>query len=100
MTWRRKQASSSRMHKEFQIKLTQRYPQDRLSLKCQNLKIGRIIKHQEKNSLYLQGKPHRTVGRFLSRNFTGQKGMTCYPKCEKQENFNKHTLPREVIIQN
>ena len=62
-----------------------------LQLKCQKLKIKKILEAREKQPVNTQGKPNKAFSRFFSRKFADQKWQDVF-KMLKRKNFQPRIL--------
>lgn len=100
---RKKQTFRSRKPREALIRWTQRNPwQDIRWLKCQKLKIENIKSSKWKTTVYIQGNPHKTVSRNLSRLCKPEWNGMIYSKywMERNNNNNNNNFqPRILYMQ-
>lgn len=56
---------------------------------------------KRKTTCYIQGNPNKTMSRFFSRIFGGQKGMAQYIQNDERKNLTaKNTLPSKIVFLN
>ena len=95
-----KQTPRSRKSREFQKKKNPKTPRH-IIIEIAKVK-ERILKTTKGNTIYyIQNKPHKSISRFLSRKFAGQKRVAWYIQTGERKNLPiKNTLPGKCTIQN